>query len=106
MPAFDPSTPRQARKVHGVAVTVPILFRDGDTLSADTARWASNAAGSQFINSIGSAMAQWAKDTNANKAKGAPNVEAKDYPDLQAKLDALITARVLGVNARKGTGAA
>lgn len=104
MPAFDPSTPRLARKVKEVPITIPAIFSEGVTLSGPTVTWANNALASQIVNSVGGAITEWLTSANAKLGKGEAPKTAKDFPDLQAFVDDLFANRVLGVNARKGTG--
>lgn len=104
MPAFTESTPRLARKVKTVPITIPAIFAEGVTLTGPTVAWANNALASQIVNSVGGAISEWLESANKDLKKGEAPRTAADFPDLQAFVDKLFSDRTLGVNARKGTG--
>lgn len=93
---FTETTPRGEHLVHGVAVSVPYIFAEGDTLSADGALYLNKAIGGNITNVLGTAARKWAETENeARKDKKHPahGVEAKPahYP-LQAELEARFAA--------------
>lgn len=88
---FTPSTPRGSHVVHGVAVSVPYVFAEGDVMGPDTATYLNKAIAGSITNVLGTAARKWADAENEarkNKKHEFHGVEvtAADYP-MQSKLD-------------------
>lgn len=105
MPTIPADAPRATRKVQGVSITVPMIFKEGDVLTAQTAAWANTALVNETVASYGNLLGRKAKAANeAGKGtKGFVPVTAGSLAD-QAAIDAEFTARVLGQSSRGGGG--
>ncbi len=105
MPTFDPSAPRQTRKVQGVTLTVPTIFAEGDVLTAATAAWANTALVNETVAQYGNALGRKAKEANTAgaKVKGYVPITAASLAD-QAAIDAAFASRVLGASSRGSGG--
>lgn len=106
MPTIPADAPRAARKVQGVSITVPMIFKEGDVLTAQTAAWANTALVNETVASYGNALGRKAKEANTAgaKVKGYVPITAASLAS-QADLEAAFTARVLGASSRGSGGA-